>query len=66
MQKAILSEIFPDPLKFSILKPLYKKVDEMKQQFGFMKHLVTEDAIYKLTDNMLNSLNNRNVVGRIF
>jgi len=37
-----------------------------EQQFGFRKRLSTEDAIFKLTHEVLNALNNRTMVGSIF
>ena len=36
------------------------------QQFGFRKGSVTEDAIFKLTHEILNALNNKAMVGSIF
>jgi len=95
---------FPDRLKYSIIKPMYKKGDKSdpsnyrpismltsfskvlekalyrrliqhidnnnnilnEQQFGFRKRLSTEDAIFKLTHEVLNALNNRTMVGSIF
>jgi hypothetical protein len=101
--KAISAGIFPDRLKYSIIKPIYKKGDKSdpsnyrpismltsfskvlekalyrrliehidnnnilnEQQFGFRKRLSTEDAIFKLTHEVLNALNNKTMVGSIF
>jgi len=36
------------------------------QQFGFRKRYSTEDAIFKLTHEILNALNSQTVVGSIF
>ena len=36
------------------------------QQFGFRKRLATEDAIFKLTHEILNALNSKTIVGSIF
>jgi len=36
------------------------------QQFGFRKKLSTDDAIYKLTHEVLTALNNKEIVGSIF
>jgi hypothetical protein len=36
------------------------------QQFGFRKRLATEDAVFKLTHEILNALNNKVMVGSIF
>jgi hypothetical protein len=38
----------------------------VKQQFGFRENLSTENAIYKLTNEILNALNNKTMVGSIF
>jgi len=36
------------------------------QQFGFKKRYSTEDAIFKLTREILNALNSQTLVGSIF
>jgi len=36
------------------------------QQFGFRQRLATEDAIFKLTHEILNALNNKVMVGWTF
>ena len=101
--KSISTGIFPGRLKYSIIKPLYKKGDKTDpsnyrpismltsfskvlektlhnrlieylnnnnilnaQQFGFRKRLATEDAIFKLTQEILNALNSKARVGSIF
>jgi len=90
-------------MKFSIVKPIYKKGNKMnptnyrpislltsflkvfekalyirvtehlntstllvRNQFGFRKGTATEDAIFKLTNEILKSLNNKTLAGRIF
>jgi hypothetical protein len=90
-------------MKFSIIKPIYKKGNKMnpknywpisllisfskvfekalyirltehfntnkllvENQFGFRKRIATEDAIFKLTNEILNALNNKTRAGRIF
>jgi len=35
-------------------------------QFGFKKGITTEDAIFKLTNEILNALNNKTMAGNIF
>jgi len=35
-------------------------------QFGFKKDITTEDAIFKLTNEILNALNNKTMAGNIF
>ena len=101
--KSILSGIFPDHWKFSIIKPIYKKGDRMSptsyrpislltsfskifekalyisitehfysnkllvgNQCGFGKGIATEDAIFKLMNEILNTLNNKTMTGSIF
>jgi hypothetical protein len=97
--KAILSGTFPDLMKFSIVKPIFKKGDRKnitnyrpiflltsfsrvlkralyirlmehfyinnlfaENQFGFRKGLATEDVIFKLTNKILHSLNNKMMI----
>ena len=36
------------------------------KQFGFRKGKATEDAIFKLTTEILNALNNKTMVGKFF
>jgi predicted ribosome quality control (RQC) complex YloA/Tae2 family protein len=94
--KSILSGVFPDHLKFSVVKRIYKKGDEtdpanyrprslltssskilekalyirlskhlncnkllVNNQFGFRKGIAVNDAISKLTNDVLNALNNK-------
>jgi len=101
--KSILSGIFPDRMKFSIIKPIHKKGNKMnstnyrpislltsflkvfkktlrirltehfntnkllvRNQFGFRKGTATEDATFKLTNEILNALNNKATAGSIF
>jgi hypothetical protein len=35
-------------------------------QFGFRKGIATEDAIFKITNEILNALNSKTMVGSIF
>jgi hypothetical protein len=101
--KVITKGIFPDRLKYSIVKPLYKKgnkkvvsnyrpislltsfskilekvlhtrlLDHLhknsiigKEQYGFQKGLTTDNAVYKLINEVLKALNNKQIVGGIF
>jgi hypothetical protein len=101
--KVLVKGIFPDRLKFSILKPLYKKGSKTDisnyrptslltssskifekvmqtrllehlinnnilstEQYGFRMKLTTENATYKLTNEVVNAMNNRLIVGGIF
>ena len=102
-KKSILSGIFPDRMKFSIIKPIYKKGNKTNptnyrpislltsfskvfekalyirltehfntnkllvgNQFGFRKGIATEDAIFKITNEILNAFNNKMMAGSIF
>ena len=38
----------------------------IKNQFVFRKGVATEDAIFKLTNGILNALNNKTMAGSIF
>jgi hypothetical protein len=101
--KVITKGIFPDRLKYSIIKPLHKKGNKKdvsnyspislltsfskilekviqtrlpdhlhknniisKEQYGFQKELTTDDVVYKLINEVLNALNNKQIVGGIF
>ena len=101
--RIILSGLFPDRLKYSVIKPVYKKGDKSDytnyrhislltsfskifekaiyirlaeyltnnkiltdNQYGFRKGLATEDAIFKLTSEILNSQNNKTKLGSVF
>ena len=101
--KSILTGKFPDRMKFSVVKPIYKKGDKknpanyrpislltsfskvfekalytrltdhlstykllVTNQFGFRKGIATEDAIFKLTNEILTALNSKKVIGGIF
>jgi hypothetical protein len=101
--KVLSKGVFPDRLKYSIIKPLYKKgsrqelsnyrpislltsfsknlekimqsrllnhLDKFnisaKEQFGFRHKLTTDNAIFALTNKILNALNNKLIVGGIF
>jgi hypothetical protein len=101
--KVILTGIFSDRLKFSILKPVFKKGDKMylkhygplsiltyfskffhkalyrrltdyfdtnkllvTNQYGFQKGQRTDDAIFKLINEIVESLNNKIKTGSIF
>jgi hypothetical protein len=95
--------IFPDRLKYAVVKPIFKAGDKYKpinyrplsllssisnlfesliynrlyeriqhnnildeNQFGFQSNSSTEKASFKLTDEILKSMNNRHPVGGIF
>ena len=101
--RIILSGSFPDRLKYSIIKPVYKKDDKTNysnyrpisllisfskifekaiyirlteyllnnqilsdSQYGFWKGMATENAIFKLINEILNSQNNKTKLGNVF
>jgi len=101
--KVILSGIFPDRLKYSIVKPALKKGDRTKptnyrpislltsfskvlekalysrlteylynnkllveNQYGFWKGLTSDDAIFKLINEILDTLNKKMKTGSVF
>jgi hypothetical protein len=101
--KSILSGVFPDRLKSSVVKPIYKTGDRtdpanyrpissrtsfskvlekvlhirlsehlncnkllVYNKFGFRKGIAVNDVIFKLTNDVLNALNNKKVTGNIF
>ena len=101
--RSVLTGIFPERLKYSTIKLLYKKGNKTDPsnyrpislltsfskviekalynrlieyvnnnkilnplQFGFRKKLATEDAIFKLTHEILIALNSGKMVGSIF
>jgi retron-type reverse transcriptase len=61
-------------LNFISQKALYIRLTEhfynnnlfAENQFGFRKGLATEDAIFKLTNKILNTLNNKMMIGSVF
>ena len=61
---------FSKVLEKALYRRLIEHIDNNnilnKQQFGFRKRLSTEDAIFKLTHETLNALNNRTMVGSFF
>ena len=61
---------FSKVLEKALYRRLIEHIDNNnilnKQQFGFRKRLSTEDAIFKLTHEALNALNNRTMVGSFF
>jgi hypothetical protein len=100
--KAVAQRIFPDHLKYSEIKPLYKKGDKSQttnyrpillltsfskvlekamnillkhihennilaeEQFGFRTQISTDTAIYKLLNEIVKTLNSKNLIDGIF
>ena len=99
----LLWGVFPDWLKYTIIKPLHKNDDKCKlsnyrpvslltsfskifetvmqrrilkhlakynilsnEQYGFREELRTDNATYKLTTEILNTMNNKLLVGGYF
>jgi hypothetical protein len=60
------SKILEMVMQTRILLHLSKNNILNKEQFGFRTGLRTDDAIYKVTTEILNSMNNKLTVGGIF
>jgi len=60
------SEIFEMVMQTRILKHITKYNILSTEQYGFRVGLKTENAIYKLTTEILNVMNNKLLVGGIF
>ena len=101
--RALLTGVFPDRLKYATIRPLFKKGKKddvnnyrpisiltsfskifekvmqtrllehlndnnilVKEQYGFRTNLKTDNAVYYLTNEILNALNNNLSVGGVF
>jgi hypothetical protein len=101
--RALLTGVFPDRLKYVTVRPLFKKGNKddvnncrpisiltsfskifekvmqtrlvehlndnnilVKEQYGFRSNLKTDNAIYHLTNEILNALNNNLSLGGVF
>jgi len=60
------SKIFEMVMQTRILEHLTKYNILSTEQYGFRIGLKTDNAIYKLTTEILNPMNNKVLVGRIF
>ena len=49
-----------------ITGPFAQKNIISKEQYGFRRGFTTENAVYKLINEVLNALNNKQIVGGIF
>jgi len=45
---------------------LHKNNIISKEQYGFQRGFTTENAVYKLINEVLNAINNKQIVGVIF
>jgi hypothetical protein len=61
----LFSKVFENAMYIRLIEHLNIKKILVKQQFGFRKNSATEDAICKLTNKILNYLNNKIMVGSI-
>ena len=62
----LFSKIFETVMQRRILKHLTKYNILSTEQYGFRVGFRTDDATYKLTTEILNAMNNKLLVGRIF
>jgi len=61
-----LLKVFGKALYIRLNKHFYSKKLLEGNEFGFRKGIATEDAIFKLTNEILNALNNKTMAGSIF
>ena len=57
------SKLFGRALYIRLMKHFYSNKLLVGNHFGFRKGIATEDAIFKLTNEILNALNNRTMAG---
>jgi len=60
------SKVFEKALYSRLIEHINSNNILVGQQFGFKKRLAMKDAIFKLTHEILNALNNKVMVGSIF
>jgi len=60
------SKILERVIQTRLLDHLHKNNIISKEQYGFRRGFATENAIYKLINDVLNTLNNKQIVGGIF
>jgi len=58
--------VFEKALYMRLTEHFYSNKLLVGNQFGFRKHIATEGAIFKPTNEILNALNNKTMVGSIF
>jgi hypothetical protein len=60
------SKILERVIQTRLLDHLHKNNIINKEQYGFRRGFTTENATYKLINEVLNALNNKQIVGGIF
>jgi hypothetical protein len=60
------SKVFEKALYIRLTEHLNTNKLQVGNPFGFRKGTATEDAIFKLTNEILNASNNRSMAGSIF
>jgi hypothetical protein len=60
------SKILEKVMQTKLLDHLHKNNIISKEQYGFQMGFTTENAVYKLINEVLNALNNKQLVGGIF
>ena len=60
------SKILEKVIQTRLLDHLCKNIIISKEQYGFQRGFTTENAVYKLINEVLNALNNKQIVGGIF
>jgi len=60
------SKVFENALYIRLTEQFYSNMLLLGNQFGFRKGIATEDAIFKLTNKILNVLNNKTMASSIF
>ena len=58
--------VFEKALYMGLTEHFYSNKLLVGNQFGFRKGIATEDVIFKLTNEILNALNNKTMVGSVF
>jgi retron-type reverse transcriptase len=60
------SKVFEKALYMRLFKHINNNNILVEQQYGFRKGLATEDSMFKMTHQILDALNNKEMVGSIF
>ena len=60
------SKILEKVIQIRLLDHLHKINIISKERYGFRRGFTTENAVYKLINEVLNALNNKQIVGGIF
>ena len=60
------SKVFEKTLYIRLTEHFYSNKLQMGNHFSFRNSVATEDAIFKLTNEILKALNNRTMAGTIF